>query len=153
MYNLKYTPTTLGYKVEEKLYLGVREQKRLNTTALDQGRTTLPDNWASRLSGKASDFHYGDFRFEYRLPGHRPSWLIFIVDFFRPTKKIRRLLNSTYFSVRHSLSTNHSILNKQELLATPLNIKGGKTSWFGPLANYADRATAACWRSSANFCG
>jgi hypothetical protein len=25
----------LGYKVEEKLYLGVREQKRLNTTELD----------------------------------------------------------------------------------------------------------------------
>jgi hypothetical protein len=24
-----------GYKVEEKLYLGVREQKRLNTTDLD----------------------------------------------------------------------------------------------------------------------
>jgi hypothetical protein len=24
---------------------------------------------------------------------------------------------------------------------------------FGPLANYADRATAASWRSSANFCG
>jgi hypothetical protein len=24
-----------GYKVEDKLYLGVREQKRLNTTALD----------------------------------------------------------------------------------------------------------------------
>jgi hypothetical protein len=24
-----------GYKVEEKLYLGVREQERLNTTALD----------------------------------------------------------------------------------------------------------------------
>jgi hypothetical protein len=24
---------------------------------------------------------------------------------------------------------------------------------FGPLANYADRATAACWRSSAIFCG
>jgi hypothetical protein len=24
-----------GYKVEEKLYLGVREQKRLNTTVLD----------------------------------------------------------------------------------------------------------------------
>jgi hypothetical protein len=24
-----------GYKVEEKLYLGVREQKRLNTTGLD----------------------------------------------------------------------------------------------------------------------
>jgi hypothetical protein len=28
-----------GYKFEEKLYLGVREQKRLNTTALD-----LPDD-------------------------------------------------------------------------------------------------------------
>jgi hypothetical protein len=24
---------------------------------------------------------------------------------------------------------------------------------FGLVANYADRATAACWRSSANFCG
>jgi hypothetical protein len=34
MYNLNYTPTTLGYKVEEKLYLGVREQKRLNTADL-----------------------------------------------------------------------------------------------------------------------
>jgi hypothetical protein len=26
-----------GYKVEDKLYLGVREQKRLNTTGLDDG--------------------------------------------------------------------------------------------------------------------
>jgi hypothetical protein len=24
---------------------------------------------------------------------------------------------------------------------------------FGPLAKYADRAIAACWQSSANFCG
>jgi hypothetical protein len=24
---------------------------------------------------------------------------------------------------------------------------------FGPLANYADRATAASWQSSTNFCG
>jgi hypothetical protein len=24
---------------------------------------------------------------------------------------------------------------------------------FGPLANYADRAAAASWRSSTNFCG
>jgi hypothetical protein len=31
---------------------------------------------------------------------------------------------------------------------TKKNLRG-----FGPLANYADRATAACWRSSANFCG
>jgi hypothetical protein len=28
-----------GYKVEEKLYLGVREQKRLNTTALENNIT------------------------------------------------------------------------------------------------------------------
>jgi hypothetical protein len=37
MYNLHYVPTTLGggYKVEEKLYLGVREQKRLNTTGIE----------------------------------------------------------------------------------------------------------------------
>jgi hypothetical protein len=27
-----------------------------------------------------------------------------------------------------------------------------KLRGFGPLANYADRATAASWRSSANFC-
>jgi hypothetical protein len=40
MYNLNYRPTTLGYKVEEKLYLGVREQKRLNTTGLE--------NWEPR---------------------------------------------------------------------------------------------------------
>jgi hypothetical protein len=30
-----------GYKVEEKLYLGVREQKRLNTTALMQWFQTV----------------------------------------------------------------------------------------------------------------
>jgi hypothetical protein len=30
-----------GYKVEEKLYLGVREQKRLNTTGLDD-RGSIP---------------------------------------------------------------------------------------------------------------
>jgi hypothetical protein len=28
-----------------------------------------------------------------------------------------------------------------------------KLRGFGPLANYADRATAASWRSSSNFCG
>jgi hypothetical protein len=31
--------------------------------------------------------------------------------------------------------------------------KKNKLCGFGPLANYADRATAASWRSSANFCG
>jgi hypothetical protein len=28
-----------------------------------------------------------------------------------------------------------------------------KLRGFDPLANYADRATAASWRSSTNFCG
>jgi hypothetical protein len=30
-----------GYKVEEKLYLGLREQKRLNTTALGYANVTI----------------------------------------------------------------------------------------------------------------
>jgi hypothetical protein len=30
-----------GYKVEKKLYLGVREQKRLHTTALDRAATGI----------------------------------------------------------------------------------------------------------------
>jgi hypothetical protein len=30
-----------GYKVEEKLYLGVREQNRLNTTGLSHGTASL----------------------------------------------------------------------------------------------------------------
>jgi hypothetical protein len=34
VYNMNYTPATL-YKVEDKLYLRVREQNRFNTTALD----------------------------------------------------------------------------------------------------------------------
>jgi hypothetical protein len=33
-----------GYKVEEKLYLGVREQKRLNTTALEHWGCDVLDN-------------------------------------------------------------------------------------------------------------
>jgi hypothetical protein len=33
------------------------------------------------------------------------------------------------------------------------NKKKKKLRGFGPIANYADRATAASWRSSANFCG
>jgi hypothetical protein len=38
-----------GYKVEEKLYLGVREQKRLNTTALNYMWSLLPANDTFRL--------------------------------------------------------------------------------------------------------
>jgi hypothetical protein len=36
MYNLNYTPTTLGVQSWREIYLGVHEQKRLNTTDLEQ---------------------------------------------------------------------------------------------------------------------
>jgi hypothetical protein len=36
-----------GYKVEEKLYLGVREQKRLNTTAIEDLKTNISEAIAS----------------------------------------------------------------------------------------------------------
>jgi hypothetical protein len=55
MYNLHYIPQLWGYKVEEKLYLGVREQKKveyhwyrryssysLSTAALDGVSGQLP---------------------------------------------------------------------------------------------------------------
>jgi hypothetical protein len=34
MYNFNHASTTLGYKVEKKIYLGVLERKRLNITEL-----------------------------------------------------------------------------------------------------------------------
>jgi hypothetical protein len=40
-----------GYKVEEKLYLGVREQKRLNTTGLGYQSLGIP--FATRVQFKA----------------------------------------------------------------------------------------------------
>jgi hypothetical protein len=33
MYTTSYAPTTLEYKVEEKLYVGIREQKKVEYTA------------------------------------------------------------------------------------------------------------------------
>jgi hypothetical protein len=38
-----------GYKVEEKLYLGVREQKRLNTTVLEGTRKLIVSNKDEQL--------------------------------------------------------------------------------------------------------
>jgi hypothetical protein len=38
-----------GYKVEEKLYLGVREEKSLNTTGLDDGRSDPVWNCSRQL--------------------------------------------------------------------------------------------------------
>jgi hypothetical protein len=40
------------------------------------------------------------------------------------------------------------IFKQVKIVTKKLQLRG-----FGPLANYADRATAASWRSSANFCG
>jgi hypothetical protein len=33
-----------GYKVEEKLYLGVREQNRLNTTVLEESEVAVAED-------------------------------------------------------------------------------------------------------------
>jgi hypothetical protein len=40
-----------GYKVEEKLYVGVREQKRLNTAVLDNGNA--PQNHSTTTANKS----------------------------------------------------------------------------------------------------
>jgi hypothetical protein len=60
--------------------------------------------------------------------------------------KPRRRGRATYdIQTLHYFTTEisyHQKLNEKKNL-------GG----FGPLAKYADRATADCWRSSANFCG
>jgi hypothetical protein len=40
-----------GYKVEEKLYVGVREQKRLNTTALKRNGLQEVQNLTSCCAG------------------------------------------------------------------------------------------------------
>jgi hypothetical protein len=51
-----------GYRVEEKLYLGVREQKTLNTTGLDQcflnGVTQNPGVLQSDNKGFVRKFDY-----------------------------------------------------------------------------------------------
>jgi hypothetical protein len=39
-----------------------------------------------------------------------------------------------------------------EYFKFPVGNKHIKLRGFCPRANYADRATSACWRSSANFC-
>jgi hypothetical protein len=47
----------------------------------------------------------------------------------------------------------HSSVVDYCLFHTSLNDLVLKLRGFGPLAKYADRATAASWISSANFCG
>jgi hypothetical protein len=41
VYNLNNTPTILGYKAEEKLHLGVHEQKCLNGTGVEHAQSVI----------------------------------------------------------------------------------------------------------------
>jgi hypothetical protein len=63
LYNLNYTPVTLRYKVEEKLHLGVGEQKYLNIAVLYSSLHTL----VRRINQRGSnvlDSCSGSFGFE-----------------------------------------------------------------------------------------
>jgi hypothetical protein len=66
--------------------------------------------------------------------------------------------SSRYVHTAESLYSTSSVKNH---LIVRLKLKSRRLLWgsavllrgFGPLENYADRATAASWRSSTNFCG
>jgi hypothetical protein len=51
-----------------------------------------------------------------------------------------------------STSRTHNSASTEKIQRTSFKEKK-KLRGFGPLANYADRATAASWRSSTNFFG
>jgi hypothetical protein len=59
-----------GYKVEEKSYLEVREQKRLNTADLDHSQ----DTWPTALSWSLSE--------EWMIVNYEPGrvWMAEVVD-------------------------------------------------------------------------
>jgi hypothetical protein len=59
--------------------------------------------------------------------------------------------NRVIFDHNEPITTNKSVRN--ESLNYYSSEEKKKLRGFVPLANYADRETAACWRSSANFCG
>jgi hypothetical protein len=52
-----------------------------------------------------------------------------------------------------SSTTEDSALLRAGGLCNLQEIRKNELRGFGPLAKYADRATAACWRISAKFCG
>jgi hypothetical protein len=56
-----------------------------------------------------------------------------------------------YCEIINSVAVNKMMEKKESCTKRTMTDK--KLRGFGPLANYADRATAACCRSSANFCG
>jgi hypothetical protein len=66
---------------------------------------------------------------------------------FSETSLDFRLTTWRYIPEDSTLQENSWFTNRRVRLKKK-NLRG-----FGPLANYADRATAASWRSSTNFCG
>jgi hypothetical protein len=57
LHNFNYTPTTLGHKDEDKLHLGVREQRRVNTTVEDQNMK-FHQNICSEYEAECPSFSY-----------------------------------------------------------------------------------------------
>jgi hypothetical protein len=66
MYNLNYTQLW-GYKVEEKLYLGVREQKRLKTTGLAYRRRAVLYSWRYAAPSTINSLYLGQQIFRLSL--------------------------------------------------------------------------------------
>jgi hypothetical protein len=64
-------------------------------------------------------------------------------------KSTLQLFMNVYYSdeLRHLISSNNNVL----IYLVPKAKTKTKLRGFGPRANYTDRATAACWQSSANF--
>jgi hypothetical protein len=77
-----------GYKVEEKLYLGVREQKRLNTTDLDNYMETV--TWDSLNLEKIYIVDLYVFKFTgcYKKNKYLIKYLQRFPNFFFPDWKI-----------------------------------------------------------------
>jgi hypothetical protein len=59
----------------------------------------------------------------------------------------------SFFACYRRLNLIGLIFQKFLQLSMGSGLKKKKLRGFGPLTNHADRATAASWRSSTNFCG
>jgi hypothetical protein len=74
--------------------------------------------------------------------------MIYIPSFVKIVSGIRKLI----VRIRRQHGDRISLLQESRLIIGERE-RTQKLRGFGPLANYADRATAASWRSSTNFCG
>jgi hypothetical protein len=105
-----------GYKVEDKLYLGVREQKRLNTTALRV--TCSPERW-SHLT------HFCCWR-----PGHAllpDTFLIRDIPRHRKALSLETHLQELYLSTSHfchNISGLEGLLTKFQIIHTRITQQG-----------------------------